>query len=237
MAYLSAVGPLARSAGDLRTALHATAGPEEPDAAAYTWRLAPARHSRLADFRVGVVLDHGCAPVTAEVGRALSDAVDQLARAGVTIVDGWPDGVDPIDQAQSFGFEVAQFFAFHGGDADFATLRQVVEQHGRRMAARAAWQRAFTDVDVLLCPATFTAAFAHPVTPDAQPVDHQLAFWIAHASLAGLPAVSAPIGRTPGGLPVGAQIIGPRHEDDTAITFAQLAADVVGGFTPPPVAG
>jgi amidase len=237
MAYLSAVGPLARSAGDLRTALRATAGPEQPDAAAYTWRLAPARHARLADFRVGVVLDHDRAPVTAEVGRALSDAVDRLARTGVTIVDGWPDGVDPVDHAQSFGFEVAQFFAFHGGDADFATLRQVVEQHGRRMAAQAAWQRYFTEVDVFLCPATFTAAFPHPVTPDAERAHHQLAFWIAPASLAGLPAVIAPIGRTPGGLPVGAQIIGPRHEDDTAITFAELAAEVVGGFTAPPVAG
>ena len=237
MAYLSAVGPLARSAGDLRTTLSATAGPEEPDAAAYTWRLAPSRHARLADFRVGVVLDHDGAPVTAEVGRALSDAVDELARAGVTIVDGWPDGVDPDDQARSFGFEVAQFFAFHGGDPDFATLRQVVEQHDRRMAARAAWQRHFAEVDVFLCPATFTIAFPHPVTSDLERVHHQLAFWIAHASLAGLPAVSAPIGRASGGLPVGAQIIGPSHEDDTPITFAELAAEVIGGFTAPPVPG
>ena len=237
MAYLSAVGPLARSAGDLRTALHATAGPEKPDAAAYTWRMAPPRHARLADFRIGVVLDHDGAPVTGEVGRALSDAVDELARAGVTIVDGWPDGVDPIDQAQSFGFEVAQFFAFHGGDAAFATLRQVVEQHERRMAARAAWQRYFTEVDVFLCPATFTAAVPHPVTADGDRLHHQLAFWMAYASLAGLPAVSAPMGSTPGGLPVGAQVIGPPHEDDTPITFAELAAEVVGGFAAPPVAG
>jgi amidase len=237
MAYLSAVGPLARSAGDLRTALRATAGPEEPEAAAYTWRPAPPRHTRLAEFRVGVVLDHDSAPVTGEVGRALSDAVDELARAGVTIVDGWPDGVDPIDQAQSFGFEVAQFFAFHGGDADFATLRQVVDQHDRRMAARAAWRRYFSDVDVFLCPATFTTAFPHPVDQDSERVHHLLAFWIAHASLAGLPALSAPVGRAPGGLPVGAQIVGPAHEDDTPITFAELAAEVVGGFTAPPVAG
>jgi len=237
MAYLSAVGPLARSAVDLRTALRATAGPEEPDAAAYIWRLAPPRHTRLADFRAGVVLDHDGAPVTGEVGGALSDAVDELARAGVTIVDGWPDRVDPVNQARSFGFEVAQFFAFHGGDADFATLRQVVDQHDRRMAARAAWQRYFTEVDVFLCPATFTTAFAQPVTADAEQLHHQLAFWIAHASLAGLPAVSAPIGRTPGELPVGVQIIGPPHQDDTAITFAELAAEVVGGFTAPPMAG
>jgi amidase len=34
------------------------------------------------------------------------------------------------------------------------------------------------------------------------------------------------------GLPVGVQVIGPWHADDTVITFAELAADIVG-----PVAG
>jgi amidase len=41
--------------------------------------------------------------------------------------------------------------------------------------------------------------------------------------------------RTPGGLPVGAQIVGPLYEDDTAITFAELLGDVIGGYEPPPV--
>ena len=242
MAYLSAVGPLARSAADLRTALHVTAGPAGAEARAYVWRPAPSRRTRLADFRVGVVLDHPAAPVTGEVGAALSDAVDALGAAGATIVEGWPDGVDPVGQAESFGFEVGQFFAFHGGDTDVATLPQVVEQHRRRMAARLAWDRYFGEVDVFVCPTAFTAAFPHTEpqtigTPDGERPYHDLGFWIAHASLAGLPALSAPVGRTPGGLPVGAQVVGPRHEDDTAITFAELAADVVGGFTLPPVSG
>src|SRR5581483_11611614 len=225
-------GPLARSAADLRTALRATAGPTGPEAKAYTWRPAPARHTRLADFRVGVVLDHPAAAVTGDVGAVLSDAVDALGAAGATIVDGWPKGVDPVGQAEAFGFEVAQFFAFHGGDTDFATLPKVVEQHHRRMAARAAWDRYFADVDVFVCPTAFTTAFPH-----AEQHRDELGFWIAHASLARLPALTAPVGRAPGGLPVGAQVVGPRHEDDTAITFAELAAEVVGGFTPPPVSG
>ena len=37
------------------------------------------------------------------------------------------------------------------------------------------------------------------------------------------------------GLPIGAQIIGPLYEDDAAITFAELLADVVGGYQSPPV--
>jgi amidase len=50
-----------------------------------------------------------------------------------------------------------------------------------------------------------------------------------------MPAVAAPIGRTPGGLPVGAQIVGPLYEDNTAITFAELLGDVIGGYEPPPL--
>ncbi|MFL6071916.1 MAG: amidase family protein [Mycobacteriales bacterium] len=162
MAYLSAVGPLARSAGDLRAGLRATAGPEGLQAKAYAWHPAPPRHTQLGDFRVGVVLDHPAAPVTGEVGDALSDAVDALGEAGAAIVEGWPEGVDPVEQAASFGFEVGQFFAFHGGDADFTTLARVVEQHQRRMAARAAWDRYFAEVDAFLCPTAFTAAFPPP---------------------------------------------------------------------------
>jgi Asp-tRNA(Asn)/Glu-tRNA(Gln) amidotransferase A subunit family amidase len=43
--------------------------------------------------------------------------------------------------------------------------------------------------------------------------------------------IYAPYG-TPGGLPVGAQIVGPRYEDDTTITFAELLGEVAGGYEP-----
>ena len=72
----------------------------------------------------------------------------------------------------------------------------------------------------------FTTAPKHD---DRDRYDDQV-FWIAQASLPGLPAVSAPLA---GALPVGLQVVGPAHEDDTAITFAELAADVLGGFVPP----
>ena len=237
--YLSTIGPLTRSAADLRTVLRATAGPESTAARAYSWRLPEPRHTRLADYRVGVVLDHPSAPVSSEVAAVLSNAVDALGRAGAKVVEGWPDGVDPDRHAETFGFHVGLFFAFQQSGHDFAPVSEVIEQENLRMASRTAWERYFADVDVLLCPTNFTPAFPHDTRPfgerviatpegdrpyDAQP------FWVAHAALPGLPAVSAPVGRTAGGLPVGAQVIGPRLEDDTAITFAELLADVVGGY-------
>ena len=242
MTYMAAVGPLGRSAGDLRTALAVTGGPEREAGRAYSWTLPPPRHARLAGFRVGVVLDHPQAPVSSEVGALLSDAVDLMARAGATVVEGWPDGIDPVRQYPSFGFHVQLFLAFAQPGEDFATLSQVIEQQARRMAAREAWARYFGDMDVFVCPANFTPAFPHDarpfgerqiMTPQGDRGYDQQPFWVSHAGLPGLPAVVAPIGRTPGGLPVGAQIVGPLYEDDTPVTFAELLADHLGGYEPP----
>jgi amidase len=244
MTYMSAVGPLGRSPRDLRTALSVTAGPENQAAKAYSWALPPPRQTRLENFRVGFVLDHEYAPVSGEVTALLSDAIDALARAGATVVEGWPDGVDPVRNYESFGFHVQAFFAFQQPAEDFAKLSEFVDQESRRMAARAAWNRYFNDIDVFLCPASFTPAFPHDTrpfeqrmiaTPEGERPYNDQAFWVSHASLPGLPAVVAPIRRTPGGLPVGAQIVGPLYEDNTAISFAELLGDVTGGYEPPPI--
>ena len=46
-------------------------------------------------------------------------------------------------------------------------------------------------------------------TPEGERPYEDQPFWISHASLPGLPAVVAPAGRTPAGLPVGMQVVGP----------------------------
>jgi amidase len=243
MTYMSAVGPLARSARDLRIALAATAGPEQPASHAYSWRLAASRHETLDAFRVGVVLDHEQAPVSSEVTGLLSDAVDGIARAGATVVEGWPDGVDPAQTAETFGYHVGLFFAFQG-QGDLEQASELVEQESRRMAVRAAWAGYFDEFDVFLCPANFTPAFPHDsrpfeertiATPEGNRPYADQPFWISHASLPGLPAVVAPAGRTRAGLPVGIQVVGPLYEDNTPTTFAELLVGAIGGFEPPPL--
>ena len=216
MGYLSAVGPLGRSADDLRTALAVTAGPEGPAAGAYRWGLAPPRRTRLAGARVGVVLDHHRAPVSSEVAAVLSDAVDALARAGAKIVEGWPDGVDPAAQAESFRFHVRLFFAYQEPGATSAASTCSC---ARRRSARPS-------------PTTRGRSRTAPSPPRGDRPYGDLAFWVAQPALPGLPALTAPVGRTSGGLPVGAQVVGPLFEDDTAITFAGLLGEVTGGYRP-----
>jgi amidase len=243
LTYMSAVGPLSRSAADLRLALEVTAGPERPASKAYAWRLAPPRHTRLEEFRVGFVLDDPHAPVSSEVEPLFSKAVEAVGDAGATVVEGWPDGIDPVEEAESFGFHVGLFFAYHGQE-ELDRPQELVDQEKRRLRARAAWSSYFEGTDVFLCPANFTPAFPHDTrpfeqrtisTPEGERPYSDQPFWISHASLPGLPAAVAPIGRTPAGPPVGIQIIGPLYEDDTAITFADLLAERVGGYARPPI--
>jgi amidase len=95
-----------------------------------------------------------------------------------------------------------------------------------------------------LCPAMPTPAFPHDHTPMATrelDIDgqkrsyfYQLA-WAAPATLNGLPATTAPIGRTDSGLPIGVQIIGGFLDDRTTIAFAGMVEREFGSFTPPPM--
>jgi amidase len=112
-----------------------------------------------------------------------------------------------------------------------------------REGLRAAWQALFQDVDVILCPPFSTVAFPHDHSPQPTrqididgkkvPYNDQLA-WPAIATLCGLPASVAPIGRSDDGLPIGVQIIGGYLDDRTTIAFAGLIEREFGGFTPPP---
>jgi amidase len=112
------------------------------------------------------------------------------------------------------------------------------------MAARAVWQEYFRTHDALLLPTAFVPAFPHDhsqpqnarrLATAAGPREYyDLFFWISFATLTGLPATTAPIGLSSGGLPIGLQVIGPYLEDFTPIDIAGKLADAVGGFRPPP---
>jgi amidase len=116
--------------------------------------------------------------------------------------------------------------------------------HEERQALRAAWAAFFEEHDVVLCPAAAPAAFPHNQQgerPDrrmivnGRPEDYNAQmYWGGIANLPYLPATVAPAGHTPGGLPVGVQIVGPYLEDRTTIECARLLGQITQGFAPPP---
>jgi len=115
---------------------------------------------------------------------------------------------------------------------------------GARARLRAQWRTLFQSFDAVICPIMPTPAVPHDHSsaPDQRqinidgkdyPSSDQLA-WQGIANLTGLPATALPIGRSPEGLPIGAQIVGPWLEDRTALKLAELIEREFGGFVPPP---
>ncbi|UCH56684.1 MAG: amidase [Candidatus Bathyarchaeota archaeon] len=124
-----------------------------------------------------------------------------------------------------------------------APHKHFLAAQAERREARAAWQEYFVNHDAFLLPPSFLPAFPHDhslpywgrrlQTPEGLRNYEDIYFWISFATLTGLPATVAPVGRTKNGLPVGIQIIGPYLEDATPIDIAAKISDVIGGFTPP----
>jgi amidase len=114
-----------------------------------------------------------------------------------------------------------------------------------RSSLRARWLALFEEVDLVLCPPMPSVAFPHdhssPQSARLLDVDgakvpyNDQSVWAGIATLNGLPATTAPIGRAAGGLPIGVQIIGRYLADRTTIAFAGMIEREFGGFTPPPI--
>ncbi|MET7482280.1 amidase [Streptomyces sp. NPDC005538] len=121
--------------------------------------------------------------------------------------------------------------------------RDWIEANNSREVHRHGWRQLFAEFDVVVCPITPTPAFPHDHNPDPRqrrlvidgvpyPYFDQLV-WAGVATMPGLPATAVPAGRSPEGLPVGVQLIGPMFEDRTPLRLAELLEQRMGGFQRP----
>jgi len=121
--------------------------------------------------------------------------------------------------------------------------RDWVEANSRREVHRNGWRQLFAEFDAVVCPITPTPAFPHDHNGgledrriDIDGVEYPYFDQVALAGVAtmpGLPATAIPAGRSPGGLPVGVQLIGPMFEDRTPLRLAELLEQQIGGFQAP----
>jgi amidase len=139
----------------------------------------------------------------------------------------------------------------HGLQAE--RMRGTVMSHRDWLAADAArlqlqeqWRALFLEWDVVIYPAAAVPAFPHDhsepiearhldIDGKAYPYYDACFIWADPATTCGLPATAVPIDRSPSGLPIGVQVIGPYLEDRTTIAFARLLEREFGGFLPPPL--
>lgn len=105
------------------------------------------------------------------------------------------------------------------GSMTVARLTKIQRLRGRLNSCLESF---FNEFDLLLTPTTPTEAFAAGGPPPSEidgtpiPLLGAVAFTYPF-NFSGHPAASVPAGLTPAGLPVGLQIIGPRHRDDLVL--------------------
>lgn len=180
---LPVAGPLARSASDLRVALEILGGPDAHDATAYRWCLPQPRRARLADYRIGYVLDDPLCPLSSPVKSVLGTAVEALHKAGAGLEEGWPVGLDPAQQVETYRYMIFAAMALFmrpddvqqvrasaaAGDPVGKAMEMAItaphsvffEANTRRCVSLALWQEYFRTHDAFLLPTAYTPAFAH----------------------------------------------------------------------------
>lgn len=190
---MAVVGPMARTARDLNTLFDVMAGPDPlTQAIAYRLEVPPARHERLADFRVLVLTDHPLVPTGSQVRAGLERVSRALVAAGATVLETAASMPDLTRSAELYNemlmAELAAAFppaVYEGLRAKAAELapdstgleaaqlrgaaishRGWIEAARRRQSVQHAWRQTFEQVDVVVAPITSTPAFVHDHLPN-----------------------------------------------------------------------
>ena len=107
--------------------------------------------------------------------------------------------------------------------ADYAWAQRV------RAQAMAAWAQLFTQVDMLVTPATGTTAAVLPAATDWLDVTTATRYmrFALPANLLGLPSLALPVGYNAAGLPLGMQLTGPAWHEHVLFSMATFVESVV----------
>ena len=245
---LDTVGPMTRTVDDCRVMIDAMVGRDPADPATRSAHLRPPSRPRL---RKVALLGEWMTPMQPEVGGVLGSVLDRLSDAGAEVEE--VEVVDPDEViATIFVIIASEASAYHR-----RRLQERPERYGEdvlaylelgmRLAAadyvdaqrlRAVYR---DRLDQVLGHADLVLAPAHHVTapfPDKEelvfadgtvlPRDLTLIRPLSLSSLTGHPAASIPVGWSPGGLPVGIQVIGRPHAEHEVLDAGATVQDLAG---------
>ena len=262
---LAVIGPMARSARDIRLLLSVIA--ENP----YPTHPSPLQ---LKGLKVALWTDEPAFTLDRDVRETIAVFAGRLAATGA-VVEPVACPVDTETLMLTFKF---LFFATVSADMPMSERILYESFRGpakiaRALGAKPVWVQAilgltarhwewlqtnevrvrmqqtmktfFANYDIILAPIAPVAAFAHDHgallrrklrCSDGRSISYmEMMNWPALATLCGLPATAMPIGLTEQNLPVGVQLIGPRHGDACTLDVAQAIEEQIGGFRAPPL--
>jgi aspartyl-tRNA(Asn)/glutamyl-tRNA(Gln) amidotransferase subunit A len=221
------VGPLARSAAELRVAFAVLAGAPPPG---------PVPADGLAGVRVGLPEAFFFDDLDPAVAAGIDGLVDALRAAGAAPRPVTLPGAEQTPQALAVLLNGAAARIHRAALDDPRVDAQIKERlrlgasydaadrEGAQGVAdrwRAALATAFTEVDLLLVPATPAPApliGSGSMVAVSRGVNRNNAAW----SLARVPALALPCAPGPPGLPVGAQLVAPAGRDAALLTYGAV---------------
>ncbi|WP_459547187.1 amidase [Nocardia sp. X0981] len=246
---LAHAGPLTRTVEDAALLLDIVALPDPRDPTALASTLTTFRGQIQREVR-GVTAAYsptlGYVRPDPEVESIVAAAVRQLDEAGlrVSVADpGFPDPRAAFDVMWAAG-AAAMLAGFPPGARENADpgLRRVWE-YGETLSAIDYLDARNTAAQVAITMGTFHTAYDILITPtmpitafeaghDVPPGSGMSGWpeWTPYTypfNLTQQPALSIPVGRTSEGLPVGMQIVGPRHSDDLVLAVGRYAEAVL----------
>ncbi len=258
-AMLGVVGPLARTAGDLKLLFEVMQGYDDGDPSAAPVPLHWPDNKDLTQIRIGYFEDDGRTPVTPETRAAVQFAAGALQRAGFRTEAFRPEGLERARELwwKIFGVAGAMMlmpmtagreqeispllreFLSQAASAPAHTGESLLDTWVQRDVLRTKVLRQMREHAVLLCPVAAIPAFRHGERSwqvDGKTVRYLDAWsYTEWFNLLGFPAAVVPAGKSPEGLPIGVQIVGRPWEEEIVLTMAAALEEQRGPWQPPPI--
>ncbi|GFH33944.1 amidase [Streptomyces pacificus] len=256
---LAHAGPMARDAADAALLLDAVSGPDWRD-----WSQAapaPPAADGLAEGVKGLRIAFspsfgGQVAVRPAVASAVRAAVGRLAGLGAYIEEADPDIADPVDTFHTLWFTGAARLVQHFGGEQRELLdpglREVCAEGERasaldylaavdaRMDLGRRLGRFHTGYDLLVTPTLPVTAFEAGAEVPGGSAHRRWTGWTPFTypfNLTQQPAATVPCGVDEDGLPVGVQLVGPRHADALVLRAAHALYVSGAAAVPPPSTG
>jgi Asp-tRNA(Asn)/Glu-tRNA(Gln) amidotransferase A subunit family amidase len=234
----AAIGPMARSVGDLRLLFRVLSDEVKPN-------------TDFATIRFAWYSDDSVAPVTDETVRAVTNAASALTDAGLIGEEQRPPHVERGNELWLKLFsrasvvqlrnvyagrekEGGSFVRWRLSTADQTpapTLDDYIASWMERDRLREELLRWMETTPLIVAPVGSTPAYEHDtlkVTVRGETFGTFRAFSYAQTfNLFDLPVVTAPAGRSPEGLPIGVQIVGRPNEEEMVLAVAEIVEEAL----------
>jgi Asp-tRNA(Asn)/Glu-tRNA(Gln) amidotransferase A subunit family amidase len=258
-ALLGVVGPMARTVADLKVLFEVMQGPDDGDPSAAPVPVRWPDKKALRKLRIGYFEDDGRTPVTAETRAAVRTAAEALRRAGFKVVAFRPEGLEQARQLwwKLFGIAGGMLLGplIAGHEAELSPIlrefsgwvaaepshtgQTLLNTWIQRDEVRMQIFKQMREFPILLCPAASIPAFKHGERSwkiEGKTVQYLDAWtYTEWFNLLGMPASVVPVGRSPGGLPIGVQIVAQPWEEELVLAVAAEVEAKRGEWQAPPI--